>query len=161
MSNAIGGGGSVVKSGTGSVTLSGNNTYSGGTTISGGTLQVGTGGTTGSLGSGAIVDNAALVYNLGNATASLPAGGITGLGTVSVTSSNIGFNGNVVTAGSQSYNATKIGSYFNGGQIVASSVTLSSTGAAAASRSSAISATAAAPTKTCSLTRAPAIARLT
>ena len=65
--------GSLTKAGTGRLTLTGTNTYTGTTTISGGTLQVGNGGTTGSLGTGNIVNNAALVFDrsdditLGNA----------------------------------------------------------------------------------------------
>ena len=42
--------------------LTGDNTYAGRTTISAGTLQLGNGGTTGSV-AGNIVDNAALVFN--------------------------------------------------------------------------------------------------
>ncbi len=38
-----------MKTGTGTLILSGNSTYTGGTTISGGTLQIGNTGTTGSL----------------------------------------------------------------------------------------------------------------
>jgi autotransporter-associated beta strand protein len=47
----IGGGvgGSLVKIGTGSLTLSGSNTYTGGTTINGGTLQLGDGGGVGAI----------------------------------------------------------------------------------------------------------------
>ena len=40
------------------VTLTGTNTYSGTTTISAGTLQVGAGGTAGTLGTGSVVNNA-------------------------------------------------------------------------------------------------------
>ncbi len=39
------------------------NTYSGTTTIGAGTLRVGAGGTSGSLGTGPVIDNAALMFN--------------------------------------------------------------------------------------------------
>ena len=55
----ISGTGTLTKAGTGTTTLTGANTYTGTTTISAGTLQVGNGGTTGQLGTGAVVDNAA------------------------------------------------------------------------------------------------------
>jgi len=50
------------KLGAGVLTLTGTNTYFGGTTISAGTLQIGTGGTTGSI-TGNVTDNAALLFN--------------------------------------------------------------------------------------------------
>ena len=62
----ISGTGTLTKSGTGTLTLTGDNTYTGATTISAGTLQLGNGGTTGSV-AGNIVDNAALVFNRSNA----------------------------------------------------------------------------------------------
>ncbi|MGJ7544904.1 autotransporter domain-containing protein [Variovorax sp. LT1R16] len=52
-------GGALVKVGTGTLTLTGTNTYGGGTTVSGGTLV----GHVKSFGTGAIVDNAALVID--------------------------------------------------------------------------------------------------
>ncbi|WGD29981.1 autotransporter-associated beta strand repeat-containing protein [Ancylobacter sp. WKF20] len=52
----------LTKAGTGTFTLTGDSSYSGGTTISGGTLQLGNGGTTGSI-SGNITNNAALIFN--------------------------------------------------------------------------------------------------
>ena len=42
--------------------LTGANTYTGGTTISAGTLQIGNGGTTGSI-AGNVTDNGTLVFN--------------------------------------------------------------------------------------------------
>ncbi|MBY0322349.1 MAG: autotransporter-associated beta strand repeat-containing protein [Reyranella sp.] len=59
---AISGIGSLVKQGTGTLTLTGANTHTGGTTISGGILQVGNGGTTGSL-AGNLVNNGTLAFN--------------------------------------------------------------------------------------------------
>ena len=51
------------KLGNGSLYLTGDNTFSGTTTISAGTLQLGLGGTTGSLASGDIINNGTLIFN--------------------------------------------------------------------------------------------------
>src|SRR6185503_2320451 len=58
----ISGTGSIVKSGAGTLVLTANNSFSGTTTISAGTLQIGNGGTTGSI-AGTIIDNGVLVFN--------------------------------------------------------------------------------------------------
>ena len=63
----ISGTGTLTQAGNGTTTLTGNNTNSGVTTISAGTLQLGDGGTTGSLGAGNITNNAALVINRSDA----------------------------------------------------------------------------------------------
>ena len=54
-SGVMSGSGSLVKSGTGTFTLSANNTYAGTTTVNAGTLVVGTGSTSGSLGAGNVI----------------------------------------------------------------------------------------------------------
>ncbi|MGJ8641674.1 MAG: autotransporter-associated beta strand repeat-containing protein [Opitutaceae bacterium] len=56
-----GGGGSVTKDGSGTWTLTGTNTYSN-TNVNGGTLQIGDGGTTGSI-TGNVTNNANLTFN--------------------------------------------------------------------------------------------------
>jgi filamentous hemagglutinin family protein len=82
LSGVISGGGSLVKQGAGTTTLTGANNYSGTTTISTGTLQVGSGGATGALGSGGIINNSALIFNR-NATTDLSmANAISGTGSV-------------------------------------------------------------------------------
>ncbi|MGV3481848.1 MAG: autotransporter-associated beta strand repeat-containing protein, partial [Sphingobium sp.] len=58
----VAGSGGLTKSGAGTLILSGANSYAGGTAISAGTLQIGDGGTTGSI-VGDIVDNGVLTFD--------------------------------------------------------------------------------------------------
>nr|WP_279607945.1 autotransporter outer membrane beta-barrel domain-containing protein [Burkholderia ambifaria] len=62
VSGVISGTGNVAVSGSHTITLTGDSTYTGGTTISAGTLQIGNGGTTGSV-VGDIVNNGTLAFN--------------------------------------------------------------------------------------------------
>ncbi|MCL2760229.1 MAG: autotransporter outer membrane beta-barrel domain-containing protein [Desulfuromonadales bacterium] len=73
------GSGGINKTDAGTLVLTGTNTYEGGTTISGGTLQLGNGGTTGSV-VGNITDNSALAFN--RSDTSTFTGDIDGTGTV-------------------------------------------------------------------------------
>jgi filamentous hemagglutinin family protein len=66
ISGAISGTGSLTKTGAGSTVLTAANSYSGTTTVSTGVLQIGDGGTSGTLGTGAVIDNASLVFNRSN-----------------------------------------------------------------------------------------------
>ena len=90
---------SLVKQGAGTQILTGANTYTGATTVSGtGTLQVGNGGTSGTLGTGAVTDNANLVFNRSDAFA-IP-NTISGTGNLTATSgSDLTLNGAVNLGG--------------------------------------------------------------
>ncbi|AMP00189.1 outer membrane autotransporter barrel domain protein [Collimonas arenae] len=89
------GSGSFNKAGTGTLTLAGSNTYSGGTTISAGTLQLGNGGSTGSI-VGDVANNGSLVFNRSD-TLLFP-GTISGTGSV-----NQAGSGATVLTGNNSY----------------------------------------------------------
>jgi autotransporter-associated beta strand protein len=88
--------GTLNKTGPGALVLAGTNTYSGGTNVAGGTLQVGAGGTAGTLGTGAISTStgATLAYkHSDDVTLSNPIGGSgnfaqTGTGAVIFTGTN-------------------------------------------------------------------------
>lgn len=80
VSSELAGASGLTKSGAGTLVLTNTNTYTGGTTVSAGTLKVGNGGTSGTLGSGAIAVNGTLVFNRSDAVA--VSTGITGTGIV-------------------------------------------------------------------------------
>ena len=101
----IAGGATLTKAGAAKLTLNNPNTLTGVTTIQGGTLEIGSGGTTGSLGSGDIVNDASLVYNRSNditvANAISGTGSVTKLGgrTMIVTTDNSYSGGTTISAG--------------------------------------------------------------
>ncbi|HEY4201336.1 MAG TPA: autotransporter-associated beta strand repeat-containing protein [Devosiaceae bacterium] len=79
LGGAISGSGKLNQIGTGTTILTGANTYTGGTTISAGALQIGNGGTTGSL-SGNVANNTALVFDRNNSASF--GGVVSGAGTL-------------------------------------------------------------------------------
>ena len=82
----ISGTGRLSQNGSGTTILTADNTYTGGTFINAGTLQLGAGGSSGSI-VGNVVDNGALAFN--RSDASTFAGAISGSGTVSHIGSGI------------------------------------------------------------------------
>ncbi len=104
LTGAIGGAGGLLKSGSGTLTLTANNSYSGGTEISNGTLQLGNGGSSGSI-AGDIDNDAKLVLNRSDVwTLRSPisgSGSVTqaGTGTVVLTGENSYQGGTTISTG--------------------------------------------------------------
>jgi fibronectin-binding autotransporter adhesin len=140
-------GGNLTFTGTGPITLTGSNSYGASTINSGALLQVGNGGTSGTLGTGAVADGGTLTFNRSDAALTVPnsisgagsivqsgAGTVTLTGTISntggitvnggglVTSSPLA-QGIVVNGGTLTSNgvltATTAGVTINGGTLVA------------------------------------------
>lgn len=98
LAGVISGDGALTKNGASTLILTADESYAGGTTINSGTLQVGDGGPTGSLGTGPVLDDGALVFNR-SGTVEVP-GAITGTG--SLTQEGVG-GGALVLTGTNTY----------------------------------------------------------
>lgn len=144
VANNIGGSALIFNNGSGTLILTGNNTFSGGMTIIGGRVQIGNGGTTGTLGANnaapliTTVTGSTLAFNRTDdvtyAQTFFGAGTFEiNSGIVRVNGNSTGFTGNVVvnggtfrieaTAGTSNFNATDI-TVNNGGTFVFGNATV-------------------------------------
>ena len=117
--------GALVKTGTGTLTLSGANTYSGGTTINAGALMLGNGGATGSI-LGDVAVNTGALFAINHSDTFTFSGVISGggafqklgTGTTILTATSSYTGGTTITAGT-----LQLGDAGNTGKIVAISAT--------------------------------------
>lgn len=115
IASALTGAGQLDKVDLGTLVLTGANSYSGGTTVSGGTLQLGDGGTSGSI-TGNVSNNATLAFNRSDASSF--AGSISGTGQVlqagsgstTLSGTNTYSGGTTISAGTLIGSATSFGS---------------------------------------------------
>ncbi|MFB2567056.1 autotransporter outer membrane beta-barrel domain-containing protein [Rhizobium sp. IMFF44] len=131
----ISGSGAVSQIGTGTTTLTANNNYTGGTTISAGTLQLGDGGTSGSI-TGNVTDNGTLIFD--RSDSSTFAGLISGSGAV-----NQAGSGTTVLTANNSYSGgttVSAGTLVNQGTIGTVTVDTGGTFTQAAGRAGAVTA---------------------
>ncbi|MEI7911913.1 MAG: autotransporter-associated beta strand repeat-containing protein [Verrucomicrobiota bacterium] len=80
ISSVLSGTDGMTKAGNGTLVLASANTYFGGTTINAGTLQLGNGGTTGSIGFGGLVNNGTMALDYTSGTSCILNNGVTGSG---------------------------------------------------------------------------------
>jgi fibronectin-binding autotransporter adhesin len=118
VNQTVGSGGALTKLGAGSLVLTAANSYTGGTTIAAGTLQLGSGGTTGSI-TGDVTNNGSLAFNRADAyqfDGAISGGGTVqqnGGGVTTLTAANTYRGGTMILAGT-----LQLGSGGGGGSII-------------------------------------------
>jgi outer membrane autotransporter protein len=113
--NAVTGTGSLTKQGAGKLSVTGTNSYTGGTVINAGTLELGNGGTSGTI-TGDVADHSVLSFNRSDAVTfagAISAEGMVrqaGTGTTTLTGANTYTGGTTIAAGTLAGSATSFGS---------------------------------------------------
>jgi filamentous hemagglutinin family protein len=128
--NVIGGSGTVNQAGTGTTTLAADNSYSGATTVSAGTLQVGSGGSSGTLGNSTgvtLYNNANLTFSKNVNTVIDKAIGGQGNLTANITG-DLSLNSNVALTGTNTINLMASGAITRtSGSLAATNLYMSAT----------------------------------
>ncbi len=112
LTNTISGSGTLEQAGSGTLVLLGTNNYSGPSVISAGILQVGNDGTFGTLGTGPVTNNSALILDRSDTL--ILGNDIAGAGLIT------NFDGNIFLTGASTYSG---GTYIEGGMVVAANAT--------------------------------------
>ena len=101
LASALGGSSYLTKAGPGTLVFTNDNTYSGGTLITGGMLQLGNGGTSGTLGTGHVTNNSGLAASLifQRSDSQTITNNIAGNGGLYVKNGTITFSNNAVSLG--------------------------------------------------------------
>lgn len=100
-----GAGAGLTKTGTGTLQLSALNSYSGTTTISAGILRVGNGSTAGTLGTGPVVNNAALIFSRSDDYGVAVSNAISGTGSVTLAGGTLALSASNSFTGATAINA--------------------------------------------------------
>lgn len=122
LSGVISNTGALLKAGAGTLVLTGSNTYTGGASISAGVLQVGAGGTSGSLGAGNVTNSGTLLFNRSDniifSNVLSGSGSLVkdGAGTLIVTANNAYTGGTLISTGT-----LQVGNGANAGTIATTS----------------------------------------
>jgi len=101
LSNVLSGGFGLTKVGSDTVVLTGSSNGSTTTTISAGTLQLGNGGTSGTLGSGAVTNNGTLVFDRTDAYGGTVSNAVSGSGGVTLSQGTLSWGGRTRTRASR------------------------------------------------------------
>jgi autotransporter-associated beta strand protein len=129
VSQAISGAGQLWQTGTGTTVITGNNTYTGSTVVSAGTLQVGNGGSAGTLGTGAVTLSNSANLSFVRSADTVIGNAISGAGNVSA--SITGADSDLTVNGAMALTGGTVNLAADGHLTVAQSISTTTSGSAA------------------------------